>query len=389
MAVSPVESEPVFFARLATLGLDDLKPIFVRKGWTTFADFALGSSDLSGRDSDKFNAEIIIPLLGDPPAEARITKIRRLFTQAYAAHASYISKLDEPPPERVVMHPIDREAALAELRGRITGFDIDGDSEPSFILTDKFATILSTGKVRYIPWEEYTSRIQEINNITEVPSLKLIEKEGFAMFQPVPAYEGAANLSGEILWDLALRRRGLAMEICGIMPFSAHAVWHEKLRKAYLEEPMHGYRRPTWEQLRIADRKLFTQVATVCGAGGTKAKAGNTVTQFAIAWKQEVAGPTVAHYLMPLPLGVGASGSSSSSPPSSSSDPMVTRLQNQLKQGQKEMANLKRKLDNPSNNPGGKGNGKNKDNGNGKNKRFGDGRERKPPIIVEWKTKVT
>ena len=69
MAVSHVESETVFYARLGQLGLADLKPKFVERGWTTFADFAMGCSDFTGKDPVKFQNEIVTPLLGTDTAK--------------------------------------------------------------------------------------------------------------------------------------------------------------------------------------------------------------------------------------------------------------------------------------------------------------------------------
>ena len=73
MAQSPVESPVVFWNRVASLGLTDLKDKFTSNGWTTFADFALACSDFSGRDTTLFTKEVIEPLIGED--KLRITKI--------------------------------------------------------------------------------------------------------------------------------------------------------------------------------------------------------------------------------------------------------------------------------------------------------------------------
>ena len=76
-----------------------------------------------------------------------MTKVRRLFAQAYATHTTYIAKLDDPAPDKAChLHVLDREAAILNLRSRITDFTIDNETEPSCALTDKFNTILMTGK---------------------------------------------------------------------------------------------------------------------------------------------------------------------------------------------------------------------------------------------------
>ena len=282
MAVHPAESSPVFFARLETLGLTDLKEKFESKGWTSYADFAMACSDFTGKDPEKFHAEIIKPLLGD--VEIRIPKVRRLFVQAYAAHAQLLEKMDQPAPDKPVqLHPLDREAAFTAVKAIICGIVIEGESEPSHALINRFAGVLSHGISRYEPWEKMTSRVQEINDVSEAPGLKLVESEGVAVFVPTQPNEGSADLSGEMRWDLAMRRRGLAMEISGLMSFDAHSLWHEAMRTAFLREPPPGYRRPTWAQLRNADRELWHRVASACPAG-CNAKPGASKTAFEEAW---------------------------------------------------------------------------------------------------------
>ena len=274
MSAHPAESEAVFAARLDALGLTDIKDKFVSKSWVTFADFAMACSDFNGKDPALFKADVLTPLVGDE--EARVPKIRRLYVQAYAAHASLLEKMDAPAPERPLqLHPLDRNAATTVLKNRIRGFKVEGDSEPSFALINRMATVLQHGVIRYEGWEKLTPRVQEINDVAEAPGLKLVETESGVSFVPMQSNEPNTDLSGEMRWDLAIRRRGLAMDIAGLCTYENHMLWHEKMKVSYLREPPPGYRRPDWAQLRNADRELWTRVAHSCSAG-CKAKPGST-----------------------------------------------------------------------------------------------------------------
>ncbi len=86
------------------------------------------------------------------------------------------------------------------------------------------------------------------------PGLRLVEREGAAFFDQVPVHEGSADISGELRWDLAMRRRGLAMDVAGLMTYDTHSQWHEAMKRAYLSSPPPGYIKPNWTQLRNADR---------------------------------------------------------------------------------------------------------------------------------------
>ena len=375
MAAShPAESETVFSARLDALGLTDLKERFVAKGWVTFADFAMAASDFSGKDPALFKVDVLTPLVGDE--EARVPNIRRLFVQAYAAHTSLMDKIDAPAPERPAqMHPLDRDAATKALKARIRGLNIQGDGEPSFALINRMSTVLQHGVIRYAGWETLTSRIQEINDVSEVPGLKLVDSGSGVSFVPMPANEPNADLSGEMRWDLAIRRRGLAMDVAGLLTYESHMAWHERMRMSYLREPPPGYRKPDWAQLRNADRELWTRVADGCSAG-CKPKPGATKTTFEEAWEREMISPEVGHFLLPLP-----GGTSSSSPSSTVAvyqhqpqgpDRVVRRLENELKQARLQIAGQKRRLGVPSGGGGGGGGGGRNKKGKGNGKGKGD-----------------
>ena len=93
-----------------------------------------------------------------------------------------------------------------------------------------------------------------------------------------------------------------------------------------------------------------------------------------------MASSEVRHYLLPLP------GHSRSSPPSSaaaSTDPVVSRLERQLRQGQEQIQNLKRKFEGKGDSDKGKGKGRK----GRKGPKGHDTERRKPAIVEEMKQK--
>ena len=152
VGMTAADSETVFFARVAELGLGDLKPKFVENGWKSFSYFAFACSDFKNSDPNLFNTEVVKPLVAE--AKDRIPRIRRLYMQSYVIGSAEMERYANPQPDtKVAMHPADRGDALDRLSKRMTGFTVAHASEPSHALIDKCATIVQKGVVRYIPWE--------------------------------------------------------------------------------------------------------------------------------------------------------------------------------------------------------------------------------------------
>ena len=368
--MAAADSSSVFFARVAELGLGDLKGVFTAQGWTTFADFAFACSDFKGSDPALFKTEVITPLVGEETN--RVSRIRRLFMQSYAIGAAEMERFANPTLDKpVAMHPIDRTEALERVTKRMVGFQVSAESEPSHTLINRFTTFLSTGQVKHIPWEKRTARDQEVIEEDEVPGLKLNEEGHFV---PATAKGPTVDVSGELRWDLAMRRSCVAMDVAGLCTFETATLWHEAMKAAYLSNPPMGYRRVSWTQLRNADQKLWQILASSC-AGGCKAKPGETMTRFEAAYKEAISSTEVRHLLNPFQGNDSASSSTTrfSTPPSGDRPPEVQRLQNRLANAEAQIAGQKRRLDQGKG--GGKGGGKDGGKDGKKNKRARGGAE--------------
>lgn len=333
--MSAADSSSVFFSRVAELGLIDLKDRFTAQGWTSFSDFAFACSDFKGSDPALFKNEVIVSLVGDEVN--RVTRIRRLYMQSYAVGAAEMEKFANPVLDKpLAMHPVDRAEAFERVSHRMVGFKIRHESEPSNALIDKCSTFLQNGFVKHIPWEKRTSRDQEVVEEYEVPGLKLNED---GIFVQVPSCGPDANLSSELLWDLAMRRCDVAMDISGLCTYEAASLWTEALKAAYLAPPPPGYRRVSWAQLRNADKKLWQLASSECKSG-CKAKPGETQTQFEVAFRNAIFAPEVRHLLNPLPDGGGSAVSAPAGPDQSAT---IRRLESRLKTAEDQLRGQKRR----------------------------------------------
>ena len=355
------DSLVAFNGALVDMGLEKLKDVFAKNGWNTFLNFAFSTSDPKGADASAFQKEVVDVLLGADPSpddKALVPRIRRLYAQSYMFATKIMSEEADPKgqEEKIIMHPMDRASRTEALKKKISGFKVSGASMPSKGLCDKAATILGKEVVRYMAWEKCTSRDQEVMDEPEIPGLRLTADGTFK--QDVNP-DGRTDLSGEFLWDYALRRRSVAMDIGGLLNFETGDQWTETLKEHVLKTPPPGYRKVSWAQIRAADEALWTTVQRLCEEG-VKAKPGKTVTEFEVHWKTAMFDYDVRQHLCFLQ---GSSGGSASGtgPTTTTHDVMVRKLENKLKNAADQIAAQKRRLDGAFvGGPGKKGKGKGK-----------------------------
>ena len=241
------------------------------------------------------------------------------------------------------MHPEDKRAALKRVRKKLeAAFEVVGLSEPSDRLINLCFNILQTDVVRYIPWEKCTSRQDETRDpkFDEDPGLKLLSDGTFAQARNAGP---DADLSSELRWDLALRRRAIAMDIAGLCTFEGARLWHEKLKVSHLAEAIPGRARISWLQLKLADQALFDHITKETSITGVRTEPGAGKTKFQEHWVTGTMEQSVTIHLQPLPLATTGRGSSSSGGPGTSSTIL------QVAGHDDEMAKLKRRLDQAEN----------------------------------------
>ena len=117
------------------------------------------------------------------------------------------------------------------------------------------------------------------------------------------AKDTVTDISGELLFDYALRRRALAAEIAGLCSFKTMNTWHETLKVYFLKTPMPGFRKISWAQLRNTDVALWHAVAQACEDGcKPKPDTVSGLTQFEEAFKLAMLDPEVRMNLMFHPI---------------------------------------------------------------------------------------
>ncbi len=165
-------------------------------------------------------------------------------------------------PQRT-MPTAEREQRRKALAKRLPGIKISGLNEPSNALVDKMASMVDANVLKYVQWEDCTSRSQEVESDDRRPQEKNWATDGNGYLRvAVGRVDVKSDVSSSLLLRYALTRRGLAAELGGLMSFEVHEKLADFLFEAYLRElPDSRYAHVTFDQLRKADKAIFRDVA--------------------------------------------------------------------------------------------------------------------------------
>ena len=302
--MATIDSKAFFDSRMAAIGLSDVEATAIRaRGWTTLAEFAYSSAFTPGQQDDtKFIDDVVIPVLG-AAQHGSVAKLRRLLYEAYtlsvAELKTKLTRTDSDPPIRMNMP--ERNSRLQKLRARLSGLSITESLEPSHKLVDTFVQMCEDDCIRYVPWEELTERAQEINGVVK-------DKEIVSGFKPdaqgfLKAASESKSASADVTSDLrmkqALTRRGLAMDLAGLCSYETHQLLVEFFMREFLRPPLSDHSSTSLEQIKRADRHVFTRIAEHTLTGIRPTGAGVLPVQVAIT--AIMLEPTLAYLLMQLP----------------------------------------------------------------------------------------
>ena len=354
-----------FTAYVRDLKLADLLPIFAENGWDTFANFAF--SVPTGSKDDYFEDKVapVLLKLDTPVGKRMLPRVRQLYAQAYSVASESMKQftIQEGASQKVHMVPAERADRVAKLKASISGFELKGPNNPSTELSDRMVTMLTRGFVKYVPWERCTSKEQEMLQEPEIKGLRITES-GLVLQDVAP--ESSTDISGELLFDYALRRRALAADIAGLCSFQTMNSWHETLKNYVLKKPAQGHKRISWAQLKAADVALWMAVGQAC-EDGCKPKPDSTtgLTMFEEQFKMHMFADDVRQHLMFLqcPNGpqIAEPSSSERGRPESANNNTVNKLKHRIEQLEQQQRLTKQRLTN-------KGDGKGNTKGDGKGK---------------------
>ena len=293
----------------------------------------------------------------DPPPEARVPLVRRLFYEAYtmanADMRARLEKRDDDPPRKLAQ--AERASRYTDQVARLTGLDISGELEPSHALVDLVFQMIEENQLKYIRWEQCTKRDQELMGIKCDPTWKP-DSQGVIREVKVQQ-EVRADTSSDLRLKYALQRRSLAIDQGRLCDYDKMEKWSCILLEAYSKAPIPGYQRVTIEQIQHADMEMFKYLIKNT-RGGVRPTAGKAPIETALDTALTL--PEIRLHLQPLPAGAKRKLDDEDStskpsnmdkkqkPPSQSSE--TERLRRHVENLQGQLRNVK----------GGKGRGKGK-----------------------------
>ena len=299
---SALDSQATFVERVNELGLGEHLEQFKRNGWVSFATLAFSTDYIPGVSSqDGFLNDIVLPGLGKADHPHKLL-LRRLFYEAYALGAADLKRrslvhADDTP---VQVPNTEREARWTRLVNRLQGLTLSGELEPSHHLQDFFNECADRNSLKYPEWEECTKRDQELQGVKKDMAWKVDPATNLIKLCD-------ANVPQKASWqsDLQLRyllqRRGLALELSGLMSFDEHEKIVNLLFNRLADQAPPGYARVSLDQIHRGDREIFKALAVACRAGIRRDGMG--VRPLEAALPSILINPDIRLYLMPLPAG--------------------------------------------------------------------------------------
>ena len=165
MALSIVDSKPVFERKLKDLGLHGFKQEFDNAGFTTHGELAFAFNFVPDKSDDTQFQTILCDRILGPVSQtndqAKKPALRRLHFESYTIAMQDIQQRtlkseDEIRPAKLPVE--ERAVRIAGVKGKYGGITIEGELEPSNSLIDKIHTIRVSGwgttnpHVCVLPW---------------------------------------------------------------------------------------------------------------------------------------------------------------------------------------------------------------------------------------------
>ena len=263
--VSIVDSEAQFNARLEQTRVPpEQRRALKASGITTIASYAY-SFGQPGQpiDNDKF-AEWVEGISPGSTVGAIAALKRLLFesqTQLLALLKEQVTAPDPAVP-RKVPHA-ERESRLANLRARLVGVLVEGHSEPAHSLVDLACQIYEQNQLRYIPLEKCFSRLAELTATSGKPVSKQLEVESSKVILRDKETDIEVSVQSSYQALEAFKRRGLALDMAGIMTFQDHDRYVQKLFAHLNREPPAGFTRCSVSQVISADKLVWSKCIEV------------------------------------------------------------------------------------------------------------------------------
>ena len=122
-----------------------------------------------------------------------------------------------------------------------------------------------SNRLSFLEWEKLTSKEHEAHSQGKRDSVLSLDSNGKLKLEKP---EGPrADTTSDLQVQMALNRRGVALEMANILSFTTHSAWVDRLMAARLDPVPDTHVVPNIQQLLSADRKLFQVLSDKTRAG--------------------------------------------------------------------------------------------------------------------------
>ena len=258
-----------FWARVVELDLEECIPAMKTRGLTTFAKFAFGSNYTPQQaDATMLTDQLLKPLAGEN--DSLIPPMRMLWWESWGMATADMKRAAEgsegDAPRKLSAMEIETRRTI--VLDRLVGMTLTPELDVSDALITMCVAMYDGNRLRYIPWELCTTRSLEMVGQKRDETFTRDPSTGFLKVAEVPP-TARADLATDLKIDLALRRRGLALEMADAMSWECHEKIREVLMSALARRQPPGYGQLSVAMIRKADEEAFAVMAK-CTCTGIK-----------------------------------------------------------------------------------------------------------------------
>ena len=265
------DSEHVFSSRLKAFGIKEADiETLSRKNIKTMAHLAYITHIQPGAGDDTPFFESLAAALGlgsveDIPLSDKTAYRRAWFEAATVAVAEIKAKIERTDDVPRHMPQQERIARGKQQQLRLQGVRIEAGLEPSHALLDLVWSMREEDQLKFISPELCTSRSQEALGIKRETFMK---SDASGTLKKVERDEVFyADMSTEYRIKLALTRRALAFDQCGIVPYSSIEALHDEFYALVMREPLETHHPITVAQILRADKILWLKMIDLTKEG--------------------------------------------------------------------------------------------------------------------------
>ena len=193
-----------------------------------------------------------------------------------------------------VLPSAERDRRIQDQRKRLTGLRFKGDEEVAYSSYDLVFTLLEKDTLTYLHPEKFVTRRFELAQKKPTKQLALDNDSLTVKEKPI---DHTCATRTELELVQALRRRGLAFDLIGLVQYEVMNAYHAELLSHLQEDAPPGYSNTTVTQVLRADRAAFLHLAE---ALTSLKRDSNGNLPLEVELPKVIVRPSVSFHLLPL-----------------------------------------------------------------------------------------